>query len=746
MRSFFAVSALVGYASAADQDCLVTPWTAYAACSATCGGGSHVRSRSVSVKADGSGAACPVLTQSSACNTLSCASVGTCELTEWAAWSACSQTCFDGKTSGVQTRTRGVTSAEGSCVNPTLTEERVCNSKVQCNCVLGDWQPWNACSKSCDGGVMTREKAIVKEAAAGHGMCNLDILEGRQRKACNAQKCPVASPVALAKYAPYVRLEGQSQDLAITGDATHLYSGASQLESVTRNNMRRAEARALSAPYTTITALANDDTHVFCAVKGQVGSELKVGIEKIRKADMSKESARELTWLSTSADFGAVIAIVQDADNLYVSLGSASNNAALLTISKATMQTTATGTLSGVGEANALTLGTAGLTFGTWLGQLGTVATTDVASLSMSDVYGDIAKPVVGAVETAHGIFFSTDPPAGQKGEVAKFLRADWTALANAPQRPQGTVSQPIKVGSLDADGDKCTALLADSERLYCGTNNGKVETFSQDTLVSAAAALDMAQADPTGQSPAFYAGVALDSQMYLASYAGSSTIYNVDGFMKPQDCKLSPWSEWGACVNPSPLNTRPLLTCGTGGQFRKRAVLEQPKWGGAACGSTEDVQSCSVKDANDDVVQCCKGGMVHTTVEQTVTCAAGAAGVLGTPITHAQSTCRCPAPRPVAITNGQVTVCGSIDKDCTSQMAAKVCEHISCAFLPQANGEDRIVVRHTGAPNEQAPWGAAHSDKTKVEGLVKHQCTHSQGRMGGCQCLCWKNLMANAV
>lgn len=66
MRSFFAVSALVGYASAADQDCLVTPWTAYAACSATCGGGSHVRSRSVSVKADGSGAACPVLTCSPA--------------------------------------------------------------------------------------------------------------------------------------------------------------------------------------------------------------------------------------------------------------------------------------------------------------------------------------------------------------------------------------------------------------------------------------------------------------------------------------------------------------------------------------------------------------------------------------------------------------------------------------------------------------------------------------------------------
>ena len=70
--------------------------------------------------------------------------------------------------------------------------------------------------------------------------------------------------------------------------------------------------------------------------------------------DPQGRQSEELTWLSTSADFGAGLAFVQDADNLCVSLGSASNNAALLTIfSKATMQTTVTGTLSGVGEVSA---------------------------------------------------------------------------------------------------------------------------------------------------------------------------------------------------------------------------------------------------------------------------------------------------------------------------------------------------------------------------------------------------------
>ena len=103
---------------------------------------------------------------------------------------------------------------------------------------------------------------------------------------------------------------------------------------------------------------------------------------------------------------------------------------------------------------------------------------------------------------------------------------------------------------------------------------------------------------------------------------------------------------------------------------------------------------------------------------------------------------CYCPATLPVQITSADQTqsVCAKLDKDpsCIASKNAKVCEHISCAFLPMKNGQgDRIVVKHTGAPNE-FNWAATHNTATAREGLNNHKCTHSKGRMGSCTCLCW--------
>ena len=65
----FTVLALVAVAAAqqatqdvnVNQDCLVTEWGQFQACSVTCGKGQELRKREISVHPSGTGAKCPVL-------------------------------------------------------------------------------------------------------------------------------------------------------------------------------------------------------------------------------------------------------------------------------------------------------------------------------------------------------------------------------------------------------------------------------------------------------------------------------------------------------------------------------------------------------------------------------------------------------------------------------------------------------------------------------------------------------------
>jgi hypothetical protein len=67
--------------SSADQftflapvDCVVSSWSAFGACSASCGGGTQTQTRTVITPASNGGAACPALSQSQACNVQACQS------------------------------------------------------------------------------------------------------------------------------------------------------------------------------------------------------------------------------------------------------------------------------------------------------------------------------------------------------------------------------------------------------------------------------------------------------------------------------------------------------------------------------------------------------------------------------------------------------------------------------------------------------------------------------------------------
>eukprot|EP00058_Branchiostoma_floridae_P013613 XP_002599101.1 hypothetical protein BRAFLDRAFT_81766 [Branchiostoma floridae] len=69
------------------QNCAVTDWSPWGACSASCGGGTHTRTRTVIVPAAHGGTPCPALQDSQPCNTITCPV--DCQVGEFGDWSVC---------------------------------------------------------------------------------------------------------------------------------------------------------------------------------------------------------------------------------------------------------------------------------------------------------------------------------------------------------------------------------------------------------------------------------------------------------------------------------------------------------------------------------------------------------------------------------------------------------------------------------------------------------------------------------
>jgi len=166
------------------QDCEVSDWKA-SECSATCGGGTQILTRTITVQ-PASGAACANLQAAQSCSEDACPV--DCVLNDWSGWSGCSADCGG----GVRSKTRAVINPPEhggeSCGETTKTES--CNVQA-CDvpCVLSDWTAWEACSKACDGGSTIRVKNVV-DPPIGQGECPAQRTKERlQRKPCHTQPC-----------------------------------------------------------------------------------------------------------------------------------------------------------------------------------------------------------------------------------------------------------------------------------------------------------------------------------------------------------------------------------------------------------------------------------------------------------------------------------------------------------------------------------------------------------------------------
>ena len=148
-------------------DCRWADWELWSACTCTCGGGSHRRSRQVAVSPQNGGKLCDPVNKSQVgpCNTQPCDICIDGKWDAWSHWTECSTTCGN----GFQWRDRNIGQQASTCGIPAAgqtAESRLCKNEPSevCgdkDCKMGDWADWSACSCTCFG-VRERSRIIVE--------------------------------------------------------------------------------------------------------------------------------------------------------------------------------------------------------------------------------------------------------------------------------------------------------------------------------------------------------------------------------------------------------------------------------------------------------------------------------------------------------------------------------------------------------------------------------------------------------
>lgn len=153
-----------GCSLAEPVDCILSEWSMWKECSATCGGGETTRSRTILQHPKHGGFGCQsALMQVAECARSSCGGPGPmdCVLGDWRSWAVC------GACDGQRKRYRSVLvyPANGgkSCPYADEVEVGVCPHvcNTQLSCTWTGWSSWGSCSTSCGtGGRRKRERAL----------------------------------------------------------------------------------------------------------------------------------------------------------------------------------------------------------------------------------------------------------------------------------------------------------------------------------------------------------------------------------------------------------------------------------------------------------------------------------------------------------------------------------------------------------------------------------------------------------
>lgn len=170
--------------------CLLSEWAAWSKCSAKCGG---QKERARRVPADqqdcvmGADQGRVSLHETEPCGIAKCVRES-CKLSEWGAWSRCSQQCGE----GIHTRERTIQAApaESGC-DEALEEVKPCINKPcqKVDCRWAEWDSWSACSCTCGGGSKRRNRIVASPPR--HGGLSCEPMDKSQILPCNTQSCKV---------------------------------------------------------------------------------------------------------------------------------------------------------------------------------------------------------------------------------------------------------------------------------------------------------------------------------------------------------------------------------------------------------------------------------------------------------------------------------------------------------------------------------------------------------------------------
>ncbi len=114
-----------------------------------------------------------------------------CEVTDFGVWSLCSKSCGGGLVS--RNRTVKVHPNYGGNSCPPLVERERCNTHhCPVNCKVSKLSTWSPCSASCDYGYKVRHRAVLEEPKYNGTACPALIV----KKSCINKPCAVDCTVS----------------------------------------------------------------------------------------------------------------------------------------------------------------------------------------------------------------------------------------------------------------------------------------------------------------------------------------------------------------------------------------------------------------------------------------------------------------------------------------------------------------------------------------------------------------------
>jgi hypothetical protein len=173
-----------------DADCQLTGFGSWTRCSHSCGkGGLRYRHREIKQHGTDYGTSCDALLANHALTEEQPCFLGDCprkcKVSEWSAWGACSKSCGGGK----EKRTRKIlTHGAGGYVCPNLVDQVDCNAQdCPVDCEITSWKPWTKCSTKCGGGMRSRTRKIRRQPSNGGRACEALTMT----EVCNTEPCAV---------------------------------------------------------------------------------------------------------------------------------------------------------------------------------------------------------------------------------------------------------------------------------------------------------------------------------------------------------------------------------------------------------------------------------------------------------------------------------------------------------------------------------------------------------------------------